>query len=175
MSKRIEDELKEIWYSDQPLSATADIVENADSDLDNRTEYEQHMAKMFGHVFGDDFGSTATPEEKQALEYLATRFPETFQSIPTLQWELFKTLAVKNYNYGDQNITMGGDIYGDDKAMHFALVALSIRMNDKMQRFMNLVRRGDVGTSDETVLDTLRDMSNYALIGVVMLSEKWGR
>ena len=140
----------------------------------DETVYQRAIQSMLTSVYGNN-GDTATPEEQKALEDLARMYPRMFAAIPMMQWDLFKTLAVKNSNYGVGNITMGGDVYNDPKAMQFALTALSIRLNDKMQRFMNLVRKEEVGTADETIMDTLLDMSNYALIGAVLLTNNWGK
>ena len=175
--RRVEDEVKNIPYVDAP--SDLDIGSRASGAVSNIEdesipEFERLVANMLTSVYGNN-GSTATDEEKLALQDMARRYPNMFRAIPMLQWDLFKTLAVKNKNYGAGNITMGGDIYNDPQAMQFAMTALSIRLNDKMQRFMNLVRTGEAGTSDETVMDTLLDMSNYALIGAVILTNNWGK
>lgn len=50
-----------------------------------------------------------------------------------------------------------------------------VRMTDKFKRAANLIHRGGDGAAkvkDESVADTLRDLSNYALILLVYLEQK---
>lgn len=47
--------------------------------------------------------------------------------------------------------------------------AIIVRMSDKLMRVSNVIRNGEAKVQDESVLDTLMDLSNYALI----LATKW--
>jgi len=39
-----------------------------------------------------------------------------------------------------------------------------IRLSDKVSRVMNIARTGEIAVSDETVIDTLMDVSVYAIV-----------
>ena len=49
--------------------------------------------------------------------------------------------------------------------------AILVRMSDKMARIGNLLKKKKAAVADESVADTLRDLSNYALILLLFLEE----
>ena len=49
--------------------------------------------------------------------------------------------------------------------------AILVRMSDKMSRISNLISR-PAAVTDESVLDTLSDLANYALILRIVLEQK---
>ena len=68
--------------------------------------------------------------------------------------------------------------YGDDNITKFGLDGVIIRMNDKMERLVTLgfhkQRRSDKKIDNESVIDTLMDISNYANIEIMVATHKWG-
>lgn len=84
--------------------------------------------------------------------------------------ELF---ARKQYNYGSENIKAGEDITTPD-GKRFALTALWIRMNDKMQRIKQLALKGREDQVGEAIEDTLQDLRNYAHIFQMVENGVWG-
>ena len=97
------------------------------------------------------------------------KFPETmelFKNITEAQYDLF---AKKQHDYGPGNISMVGD-------NELALLALAIRMNDKVQRMLNIMHNNKGETAvDETLHDTFQDISVYGVIAQIVLKEKWGK
>lgn len=53
----------------------------------------------------------------------------------------------------------------------FGPVALAIRLQDKVSRLSALTTSKDRMVKDETVRDTLMDIANYAIIGIMELEE----
>lgn len=53
-------------------------------------------------------------------------------------------------------------------------VGIVVRMADKLSRVTNLLQR-DAKVKDESILDTLSDLSNYALILRIMIEQKNGK
>jgi len=47
-----------------------------------------------------------------------------------------------------------------------------VRMNDKMERIKNLLRK-DKQAACEAYMDSFKDMAGYALIGVLLEEKKW--
>ena len=63
--------------------------------------------------------------------------------------------------------------YGCDTMMKFMEKGLVVRMNDKMERLINLVwNETDQKVSDEKIEDTALDMVNYAIYLTMMLRKK---
>lgn len=90
--------------------------------------------------------------------------------------EQYKLFCKKQYDYGSGNITLGGDLENEEDRM-FALTALVIRMNDKVNRLKNIIvkHRGNNAVADETYLDAFRDLSIYSVIAQLVSEKVWGK
>ena len=98
---------------------------------------------------------------------------ERFSDITKEQYDLF---CRKQYDYGCGNITLGGDLDNDEDRM-FALTALVIRMNDKVNRLKNIIvkHRGKNAGEDETYMDAFKDLSVYGVIAQLVAEKVWGK
>jgi len=96
-----------------------------------------------------------------------------FSDITKEQYELF---CKKQYDYGCGNITLGGDLDNDEDRM-FALTALVIRMNDKVNRLKNIIvkHRGENAVDNETYMDAFKDLSVYGVIAQLVAEKVWGK
>jgi len=65
--------------------------------------------------------------------------------------------------------------YGKDAVGRFGLYGVVVRMNDKMERLINLTSKPSTITDDESIDDTLRDIAGYAIIALILRSGKWGK
>jgi len=79
--------------------------------------------------------------------------------------ELEKLLLSKHRDYGPRNIAdaPGGAING-----------LRVRMHDKLARINNLVDNNK-NPEHESLEDSFKDMANYAIIGLLVLRDKWDK
>ena len=69
------------------------------------------------------------------------------------------------------------EAYGDSFGKSFSdwgVASAAIRITDKFNRFINLVKNPDINKGDESIIDTLIDMSNYCLMTVIELENKNG-
>ena len=89
----------------------------------------------------------------------ASDVEETFNELQTL-------LLKKHIDYGPKNISEspGGPING-----------LRVRMHDKIARINNLVDKGVDGPQYESLEDSFKDLANYAIIGILVLRNKWDK
>ena len=80
--------------------------------------------------------------------------------------ELQELLLKKNLDYGPKNISEspGGPING-----------LRVRMHDKLARINNLVDSQVSNPQYESLEDSFKDMANYAIIGLLVLRNKWDK
>lgn len=78
-------------------------------------------------------------------------------------YELLQILYKKHEDYGPMNIAgaPGGPMNG-----------LRVRMYDKLARLNNLVDTGDT-PNYESIEDTLIDLANYAIIGLLVQRGQW--
>jgi hypothetical protein len=64
--------------------------------------------------------------------------------------------------------------YGPGNIARTGLLGIAVRLNDKVERLLQLTLHGSGGTAtDESVEDTLRDVANYGLIGLMLLHKTW--
>lgn len=70
--------------------------------------------------------------------------------------ELFRR---KNQDYGDAFARCG-------------IIGVMVRLEDKLQRFLSIQRRGVTLVNDETLEDTLFDLHNYAAMALMLLRER---
>lgn len=76
--------------------------------------------------------------------------------------ELLQTFVDKNADYGNSF---------ESSIEEYGLIAALIRMDDKMGRLRTLIK-SEAKVKDESISDTLRDLSNYALMASVWFDHK---
>lgn len=76
--------------------------------------------------------------------------------------ELLQTFVDKNSDYGNSF---------ESSLEEYGLIAALIRMDDKMGRLRTLIK-SEAKVKDESISDTLRDLSNYALMASVWFDNK---
>jgi hypothetical protein len=89
------------------------------------------------------------------------RLGAAFREIQATDAALFDR---KQRDYGPGNI--------GDSWQAFGMASLLVRMNDKMQRLLNLSRTG-AAPENESVLDSLSDLANYATIARMCIAGEW--
>lgn len=79
--------------------------------------------------------------------------------------ELEELLLSKHKDYGPKNISQspGGPLNG-----------LRVRLWDKLARLNNLTDKKSL-PQHESLEDTFKDMANYAVIGLLVLRDKWDK
>jgi|TARA_R100001530_G_scaffold2271_5_gene3800 hypothetical protein len=97
------------------------------------------------------------------------KFPETMKSFKEINSGQYELFAKKQHDYGPGNISMGGN-------KELSLLALAVRMNDKVQRLLNILHtnNGEIAV-DESLKDTFQDLSVYGVIAQIVMDDKWGK
>tara|TARA_Y100000590_G_scaffold433265_1_gene550139 strand:- start:118 stop:561 length:444 start_codon:yes stop_codon:yes gene_type:complete len=112
-------------------------------------------------------------ELNDAISFITKKYPETtkmFQNIQFEQWELF---CKKQKDYGPKNISVGTNLETEEE-VKLALTGLWFRMNDKMQRFQQMVINNQE-PENESLMDTFMDLANYAIIAQLVQEKVWGK
>lgn len=104
---------------------------------------------------------------------MENRHPEMMEAFRKIQREQYELFAQKQMAYGKGNIMLGGDIsIEEDKVA--AIRGITIRLNDKMQRLINLVLKGIANPlKNESISDTFMDMSIYGIIALIVERGEW--
>ena len=107
------------------------------------------------------------------ISFITEMYPDTtkmFQDMQFEQWELF---CKKQKDYGPKNISVGTNLETEED-VKLALTGLWFRMNDKMQRFQQIVMNNQE-PENESLMDTFMDLANYALIAQLVKEKVWGK
>jgi len=102
------------------------------------------------------------------------KFPimtEEFKRIQQVQYDLF---CAKQSNYGPDNISLGTNLEREqDKIL--SLQGLFFRINDKINRYKQMIMFGSKDAVGESLDDTFKDISVYGIIAQLVQSGKWGK
>lgn len=88
----------------------------------------------------------------------------------------FELLKKKHAMYGAKNLAQGKEDMTDPENIKNSMRGIVIRLQDKLSRLAVMIDH--IGTNnqnqlDESITDTLDDISNYGALGSVIASGKW--
>ena len=106
-------------------------------------------------------------------ELLKKESPNLYKNYESIMLEQFELFAKKQLDYGISNISTGADL-NTEEGKKFALSGLWFRMNDKIQRILNIVNN-QVEPNNESLEDSWTDLSNYSIISMLVHRNKWGK
>ena len=119
-----------------------------------------------------------TDEEYQqnmdAIEFIEAQYPETAYEFQRLQDEQYALFCRKQMDYGPSNIAMGTELKTNDEK-RLSLVGLIVRINDKVQRLINLVVKNNREAQNEPTIDAFKDLACYGIIAQIVKNGKWGK
>jgi hypothetical protein len=117
--------------------------------------------------------SNSKPEET-AIEFCVREYPEMMVLFKEIQAEDYAIFASKQKDYGPGNIALGTTLSTEaDRRM--SLTGLIIRMNDKIQRLLNLVVKTNRAPENESIADAFMDLSVYGIIARIVKEGKWAK
>jgi hypothetical protein len=92
----------------------------------------------------------------------------------TQQTEQFLLFQEKNKSYGMTNISGGEEVDLEiPENKKEALYGLWFRMRDKLARMRQLILTNSDGSANESLNDTLNDLSNYSNISIIVNKGEW--
>tara|TARA_Y100001963_G_scaffold86615_1_gene119770 strand:- start:944 stop:1429 length:486 start_codon:yes stop_codon:yes gene_type:complete len=109
-----------------------------------------------------------------AIGFIEKTYPETAKEFQRIQFEQWETFCKKQMDYGPSNISMGTSLITDDEK-RLSLVGLIVRINDKVQRLLNLVVKNNRKAQNEPTEDAFKDLSVYGIIAQIVKNGKWGK
>ena len=119
----------------------------------------------------NDFENTYPELAKEFRQIQKEQYNLTFsQQIQKEQYNLF---AGKMLDYGLGNIALGSNL-AEDEDIQLSLTGVWLRCNDKINRLKNMLKRkGKSYVSDEPMIDSFIDISNYGIIAQLVMRGKW--
>ena len=116
---------------------------------------------------------------------IGEKYPECIDELLQNFDKAYKLWCRKQSDYGDGNIKLGLDISSTKPTTNthdllLAQLGIVIRMNDKIQRLLNIHKKSifngeELSVSDESIDDTCIDLMNYANMLIVLKNDKWGK
>ena len=114
-------------------------------------------------------------EEYNVIEKMEEEWPEMTKEFKKIQREQYELFLHKQHDYGPGNISVGTQLQTSEE-IQLSLTGLWFRMNDKIQRLMNLLMSGRKNAVEgETVEDAYLDVSNYGIMATIVGRDKWGK
>jgi hypothetical protein len=110
-------------------------------------------------------------EPRTNLELLELEYPTIYNGYKQIMNEQFELFASKHLDYGMQNISQGTQLSTIEEK-EFSNFGLFFRINDKIQRWKNLIMSGRE-TSNESLIDTYQDITNYGIIAQLVERGMW--
>ena len=102
-----------------------------------------------------------------------TIYPELAKEFKTIQKEQYELFAGKMLDYGLGNIALGSTLE-EDEDVQLSLTGIWLRCNDKINRLKNMLKRkGKSYVTDEPMIDSFIDISNYGVIAQLVMRNKW--
>lgn len=79
--------------------------------------------------------------------------------------EMYEIYKAKNADYGDSV---------HDTFLKYGLLSFLVRIEDKTSRLRSLTLKGkkEQRVKNESILDTLQDLANYAILAIIELEEQ---
>ena len=113
-------------------------------------------------------------ETHEAIDYIEENYPETAKEFQRLQFEQYNLFCKKQMDYGPTNISMGTPL-ATDSEKRLSLVGLIVRINDKVQRLLNLMVKNNREAQNEPSIDAFKDLACYGIIAQIVQNGKWGK
>tara|TARA_R100000008_G_scaffold55201_1_gene33831 strand:- start:22 stop:363 length:342 start_codon:yes stop_codon:yes gene_type:complete len=111
---------------------------------------------------------------KEAIDYIEENYPETAREFQRLQFEQYALFCKKQMDYGPSNIAMGTSLDTEDEK-RLSKIGLIVRINDKIQRLINLVVKNNRKAQNEPTIDAFKDLACYGIIAQIVEAGKWGK
>ena len=110
---------------------------------------------------------------QEFIEIVEQTYPETCEEFKKIQREQYEVFCKKQYDYGPHNISLGSDLHKKEDIVA-SVSAIVVRLNDKIQRLINLVlRKKTFETANEPIFDAFGDTAVYCIIAEIVKRKKW--
>ena len=114
--------------------------------------------------------------DKDALELIdamESKYPQMTGEFKKLCIEQYLTFLRKQNDYGPANIAMNTRLE-TEQDIKLSLTGLTVRLNDKISRLVNLILRKNKA-QNESIDDTFLDVSVYGMIARIVMRGKWAK
>ena len=139
-----------------------------DKDPKVLTEYKKYKLQ------GELNTKNGMVKHSTAISFIEEQYPETAKEFKRLQDEQYELFCKKQMDYGPSNIAMGTSLDTSEEK-RLSKIGLIVRINDKIQRLINLVVRNNREAQNEPTIDAFKDLACYGIIAQIVEAGKWGK
>jgi len=129
----------------------------------SKSEYECEMA---------DIPRKTTIED--TVGFIKENYPETEENLQKVLNDMYLTFCKKQFDYGPGNIAMGTSLKNEEE-VNIALLGIIVRLNDKINRLVNLSTKHNFEAQNEPIEDAFLDTAIYAAMALIVKNQKWGK
>ena len=115
---------------------------------------------------------TTTIED--VVAYIKEHYPETEEMFQKELNNMYLTFCSKQFDYGPNNIAMG-TLLSNDKEISMSLLGIIVRLNDKVNRMVNLATKHGFKAQNEPMEDAFLDVAIYSVMALIVKSGKWSK
>lgn len=113
-------------------------------------------------------------KQSSVVSEMEEKFPTMTNEFKRIQQEQYELFCAKQKNYGPDNISMGSTLEREEDRK-LSLQGLFFRINDKINRYKQMIMFGSQDAVGESLNDTFKDISVYGIIAQLVQSGKWGK
>jgi len=113
-------------------------------------------------------------KQNSVVSEMEEKFPTMTKEFKRIQQEQYELFCAKQKNYGPDNISMGTTLEREEDRK-LSLQGLFFRINDKINRYKQMIMFGSQDAVGESLYDTFKDISVYGIIAQLVQSGKWGK
>ena len=127
-------------------------------------------------IYGNDGLSQkkGLDSSENVIKLMEREYPVMMGEFRKIQEEQYELFATKQFDYGSGNISMGTDL-NSEADVKLSLTALVVRVNDKVNRLVNLIIKRNSEGQAEPTMDAFKDISVYGIIAQIVKNGKWGK
>tara|TARA_R110002110_G_scaffold111379_3_gene277396 strand:+ start:133 stop:579 length:447 start_codon:yes stop_codon:yes gene_type:complete len=108
------------------------------------------------------------------VDYIKEGYPQTESMFKEVLNEMYLTFCKKQFDYGPGNISMGTALK-DDQEVNTALLGIIVRLNDKINRLVNLSTKHNFESKNEPIEDAFLDIAVYSVMALIVKDRKWSK
>lgn len=102
------------------------------------------------------------------------KYPAMTDEFKRIQRDQYVLFCRKQKNYGPDNISLGTTLEREQDR-RLSLQGLFFRLNDKINRYKQMIMFGSQDAVGESLEDTFKDISVYGIIAQLVQNGKWGK
>lgn len=136
---------------------------------------DQSKVYFYTEMTGSDFFYSNNRDATMYDNEIANNTIARYDAFRDQQDNQFIIFTYKDSKYGRGNIFGNDEITYTEEQTLEAHRGLYFRMRDKLNRYKILIEQEALGQIDneETIFDTLNDLSNYANIAIMVKNKTW--